>query len=688
MKWWGMARFWTIGSYVAALLIFGISARVSVQGAATTLASFAILSLGGVVFLRHLVPTIESRLCILAFGPLVGLVFGRFTLLLTGLAFGPSAISAAAAHGLVAGAAILLAAMKPRSLPAWGLEDRRELDWILGVSAAVLVAMAISYWRVGAETEKGYAFAPYFSLDFFNHIGVTAEVAREVPPQSPYFAGEHLHYYWFFHLWPAAIMNLAGVSAREGFVLSLPGTALVFVGALAALISSYEPKLRPRYLAVGLGVLAFSYIGLLFVAKQVASHWFASVSRYANVDYSFLSHSWFRDFLYEPHAATAVSLLAFVIYLNNRPATRVSSVVAGLILGSVAVTDVVVGMSSLAWFGAKSIWPFLRDSRERGLILLSGLACLAVVAGGFALDVFPRGSGVMQLSLHPAAKYGPIYLLLDLGPLFLFGAVGLYLCLRRGLDASLRSIALLLTVALGLAFLLNVEIEPNHMIRKSIKVVELALVVFAALACSRYVDLPHRHWLRIGGGIAILAGFVTLCTDLIQYVDLDLERRPGTLYMSSDKKAVLDWLRTHTQKDAIVQLLDEVRPGQELLSTGYVVNAEFDNSIPGLAERRTLHGNLKWNRVTHVGDKPLEERRAILERVFLAADGTTLKKCLDSLPRCYLVLDCSAPGPVKAVQELVVSGYLEEVFQAGKFRVLLETDHRENTRKSNESRGN
>ena len=455
------------------------------------LVSFAILSIAGVVFLRQLVPTIESRLCIVTFGPVLGLVFGRFCLVLTGLTFGPSFVSAAVAHGLLACMSLLLTAFRPRRLPSWSPEDRRELDWILSMSSAVLLAMAFSYWGVGRLTAKGYAYVPHFGWDFFNHVACSAELSRQIPPQNPYFAGQPLHYYWSYHLWPAAIINLAGVTAREALELTLPPTALLFVGALTGLVYSYEPKLRPRYLAIGLGLFAYSYLGALYVARNLASHLFRSLSNYVNIDYSFMSHSWFRDFLYEPHAATALSLLAFLIYLTNRVAGGPGvSVLSGLVLGTIAITDILVGMIAFAWFGTWSLWPFLKRSESRSHIVLAALVSLAVILSAFGLHVFPARSGALRLGLHPAAKYGPIYLLIELGPLSIFGAVGLYGCRRRGLDASMRSMLLLLVLALLLAFTLIIDIEPNHVIRKSIKVVELALVVFATVACSLYLDLP------------------------------------------------------------------------------------------------------------------------------------------------------------------------------------------------------
>jgi hypothetical protein len=222
-----------------------------------------------------------------------------------------------------------------------------------------------------------------------------------------------------------------------------------------------------------------------------------------------------------------------------------------------------------------------------------------------------------------------------------------------------------------IAFTLVIKIEPNHVIRKSIKVVELAAVVFAAFGSARYLELPSRSWLRIVGVGAVIAGFVTFCTDVFQYVDIENERKPEAAYISPPKMETLDWIRTHTPEFAIVQRVDEVRPGQMILPTGYVKNGEFDISVPALAERRTLYGNLKFQSLTHVADAPMDARRVILERVFTASDSAALRANLDQLPRSYLLLDRSTPGPAESVKQLEASGYLKEVFRAGDWSVLL-----------------
>ena len=235
-----MVRFGVIASYCTALVLFGIAGRVSVQGAATMLASFAILSFAGVVLLRQLIPTIESRLCILTFGPLSG----WFSVVSAFASRGWRLVRRSRRRRWRTDYSLARRSFSRRFVrehyPSGVCKIRREVDWVFGMSAAVLAAMAICYWGVGGLTAKGYAFVPYFAWDFFNHISVCAEVSRQMPPQNSYFAGQPLHYYWFFHAWPAALINLAGVSAREAFVLSLPGTVLLFVGAFTGLIWSYE----------------------------------------------------------------------------------------------------------------------------------------------------------------------------------------------------------------------------------------------------------------------------------------------------------------------------------------------------------------------------------------------------------------------------------------------------------------
>jgi hypothetical protein len=665
-----MKRTGIVALYLVALVLFGGAARLPLGGAVATLVSLTAMGFSGIALLRCLAPNLNSVVCLLVFGTTLGLACGRLLLVLLNVCLGPSLVTAALSLGALPAIALVLLISSPRALPRWSAEEVDELTWIFGLNAAVLVTMALAFWGVGRLTSRGYAFAPYFFLDFFSHAACSTALARQFPPENPYFAGQTFHYYWFYHLWPAAIINLSGITARSAVTLTLPANAFLFVGSLVCLGRVYIPRLVSRHLAIGLGLFAFSYIGIFFIIRNASSWLMEAISKYVNTSYSYLSHSWYRDFLYEPHAVTALTVLVFLVYLESTSTTRSgwrTSLLSGLLVGVVAVTDLFVGMIAVTWFAAMNGRPFLQEKQTRFPIAVASLVAIAVISGAFALQLFPAHTGQLRLGIHPMTKFGPIYLLVELGPLLVFGVVGLFLCLRRRQSTVFHPILLLLAIALVVAFTLIVPVEINQVIRKSIKVVQLPLVVLAGVACDAYLRLPERHWLRPAGVTVIFAGFLTLCTDVFQYTGVQSDRSRGTEYIDTDRMLVLEWIRDYTPTDAIVQLLDEVRPGRK-------VAANFDISIPAIAERRTLFGNYKYLYLTHVEEYLIDHRKAILERAFAATGAGDLKDSLDRLPSCYLLVDGNAPGPLDAVRELRDSCYLEEVFRAGTMSVLWKRD--------------
>jgi hypothetical protein len=176
--------------------------------------------------------------------------------------------------------------------------------------------------------------------------------------------------------------------------------------------------------------------------------------------------------------------------------------------------------------------------------------------------------------------------------------------------------------------------------------------------------------MRRTGAALIFGGCFTLCTDLYQYVDLETVREPGTVYIGEGKMRALEWIRNHTPTDAIVQLLDQVRPGRK-------AKEDYDISIPAIAERNTLIGNYEYLRVMHVDEHVSEKRMAILDEVFTATDSSVLKDDLSRLPSHYILVDESSPGPLDAIRQLQDSGYLEVVFRSEEMRVLKKRYNRE-----------
>jgi hypothetical protein len=290
----------------------------------------------------------------------------------------------------------------------------------------------------------------------------------------------------------------------------------------------------------------------------------------------------------------------------------------------------------------------------------------AVVGGAIAVGALPTGSGAahaIALRLHPIARFGPLYLLVELGPLFFFGMAGLI-----ALSASRRlgtrgTMLVLLGLTVLFAFFVAQPLEPNHSLRKAIKLLQLVLVVLAADAFAVYIRQPRGRWLTTGLVVALVAGVVTLGTDIFQYVDVMGRKPQPTTYVSVDTMKVLDWIRTSTPRDAVFQVLSEVRPDQRFRET-------FGSLISTFGERRTLVGDAKTPQLLSVPGPSIASRRQQLERLFTARDAETALSVLRQVPLNYLYVDEALPGPVGIIRQLVASGALTETYRVDGIYVL------------------
>lgn len=647
---------------------FGLAAHLSPLGAVEVLATFAAMAAGGVALLGRAVPWERSRLCVIVFGSILGLTLGRVGLVITGL------VPALRAQGLliVAVASLALAAVitRGRVWPHPGTdEDKHEAPWITGMIAVVLLLIAPPFWGLGRLTERGYAFVANFNIDFIQHAEITAELTRGIPPQNPLFAGERLHYYWFYHLWPAAVAGLTGVTAREAVELTIPITAALFVAALALALRFEVPARRARFFGIGLGLFAYSYIGLLFVLTLLLPAVAPMIPTHHRLGYTLLSHSWYRDFLYEPHAVTALTLLLLAFYLDRVSAKSrapLPRLLMGFALGVMLMTDSVIALMGLGWWGALYLWRFVRARESRGLLVVPLVALVAVVGGIVALGVFPSvssGARPLGLGVHPVAKFGPVYLLVELGPLFLFGLAGLIALLASRRLNGRGDLLVLLGLSVLCAFFVAVPIQPDHVLRKAVKLLQIPLVVLAADAYGAYISRPVSRWLAAGFAIALVAGSVTLGTDMFQYVDLMGKKVQPTIYVSQDEMQVLNWIRTHTPRDAVFQELSEVRPGQRY-------GDNIGSLVAMFGERRTLVGDSTTPQMFQVPGSKLAGRRQQLERLFTAQDPGTALRVLEQVRPDYLYVEERLPGPVGIIRRLAAAGMLQETYRVGGISVL------------------
>ena len=124
-----------------------------------------------------------------------------------------SAVWALLTRGYLGAVRVLLARAPAISLRPWTRRDTLALCLVF-----VLVALLCGqpFRKVGlADPDGTRAYRAYFTMDFFWHTALVAEVSKFTnPPRNPFWASEPLHYYWTYFLVPSAVIG--NVPARLG----------------------------------------------------------------------------------------------------------------------------------------------------------------------------------------------------------------------------------------------------------------------------------------------------------------------------------------------------------------------------------------------------------------------------------------------------------------------------------------
>ena len=127
----------------------------------------------------------------------------------------------------------------------------------------IIAAVALPFLHVGYPTSQGYAYRAYFNADFRN-MAVAASLSHTgIPPNHPYFSGQPMGYYWFFHLIPAYWMKLFPSFPLESIMLQFHlAFALMFVAALFGTIRHFTVSRRVHFAMLPLFLFGGSYEGL------------------------------------------------------------------------------------------------------------------------------------------------------------------------------------------------------------------------------------------------------------------------------------------------------------------------------------------------------------------------------------------------------------------------------------------
>lgn len=528
--------------------------------------------------------------------------------------------------------------------PAWTRRDTRALLALLLLVPAVV---GWPYARVGAEYSGGQVYRAYFTADFVWAMAAVAEVARgAIPPVNPFRAGSPMHYYWLAHLFPAVEYNVlaATIALRHVLLVNAVLSGLAFLGFLYGLARQFTTKAWAAACGGAVAVLATSFEGL----EQLVTLWSwdrpLTLVRYINIEavtrwvYGGLPVDGLqRLLLYQPQHqlgyATALSALLVAHRARRAADWHVALLCGALLAGSLLLST----FSALMLTVVVAVYLAVRVLCERawnrlGPMAVAGAVPLALaVAVSQALQYVEPGSAPVTLGLNRLAAHEAVATLgLGFGPFLVTLGTFAVFARREG-----RALAALVAVLVGVCafFYAFVDVRDHQDVYVAWRVGHVLFILMAGLAAfvlDHVAELSstRRKIAMSAACLVVLAALPTTAIDLFNTQDVEnFANGPGfpwTLHLTSDEVAALDWVRTQTADDAIVQV-DPVARG--VGTWAY---------IPAFAERRMAAGlpismiplagyERATARVTRVFDAPtaleaaIECRRNQIDYVFVGA---------------------------------------------------------------------
>lgn len=513
----------------------------------------------------------------------------------------------------------LLAATPAESTP-W---KRGELLTLFAVVLGVAIFMRGPFLGYGARHGESIGFSSLMITDVFHHIATAAEVAKGIPPENPYYAGEKLHYYWLPHVLPGSFHALTGKIYSLPHIVQM--TCFLYALSLLTLLASALRlalgEIRawaPPFIA---GVFAYSFIWVMPVLPSLCRilSSFIPALRCEELfveqgeTYSGLSHGMLRDFVIEPHGDFALCLILALFVLrrlrNNRERGFGGAFFEGLVLGLCFGSDSFLGIAACLWWGALTTFDIASSRFCPKRMVLNGLALLggflAIVPFYFAVEMFIRQAGTIAVVPYTRMiLLFPLVFVLEYGPLWIFAVLGGPALFRRENRAKHLDSLLLIAIVVPMMLLLRQGFVHNLVFRKLLRILKLPILVSMGLYTDRVLKDPARRRRSVLAlTVLIMLALPSIVTDFRGLSESDGGGR-SVLADLRDVRAYA-WLREHTPEDAVIQ----GRPD-------YGDKSNFSPAVV-FGERRSAAGDYIHTRNYQIGDGEAENRSVLLrEKVF------------------------------------------------------------------------
>jgi hypothetical protein len=454
-------------------------------------------------------------------------------------------------------------------------------DWLAVCLLLLLVPLVVAApFANVAETVAGggKAYRAYFTADFVWAMTVVAEVSKgDVPPKNPFLTDSALHYYWLAHFLSAAeyrLLHPLGLTIEEVTLANSIGYGLAFVAFLYGFVRVLGATTWPAAGAVVLVFLANSFEALdrIVVYRNRGSIW--NELKDINID---AVTRWFyvgmpvdglqRMLLYQPHHLTgyAIGLFALVLVARVRDASKpMVALAAGCLLGlSLLLSSfeaIILGAAVAVVYGVRLIQSRRWVAIPTAAVLGAAPVALAVLASSALAYVDADGGSLLRLGLNPVATVRwPYVTLLSFGPLLLLGICGAVTAIYMRRWEALPAMAL---AGIAVAFYFLTDVPDMQHVWVGWRAGHALFIAFTVLTAVFFTRLSETlgHVTKAAWAIVIalaLAAAPTVAVDIFNAQDITNSGMgasfPWTLGLSRFEVEALDWLKTRTPLDVVVQ---------------------------------------------------------------------------------------------------------------------------------------
>ncbi len=455
-----------------------------------------------------------------------------------------------------------------RPAPGYHLGEWKRNQWrVLTLTLAiVMVFITRPFITVGSLTPDGYAYPWLFGFDFTNRVSIAANGAVSLPPNYFHIYGETFYYYMLTYIHPIAfkLMMNSGVEMFSTLLMWCVNLAVCFTVLLVALLRLFVRRWKALLLAILTIFVGYSYYWTYLAVKTYAranpDQFPATVGDGFWMGYSNVSHLVYRYFLVEPQTVLALAILLPVLgyFLLTRGHLRQITAgcgigfALGIVFGVDALTTLWVGMG----IGVLAIADLIASRKNllRPLIgwVVAGLVATVMALGYYQIGMYSAAtSQSLVIAMHPTfAKIFPAFMLVEFGPLIIFGLIGGGLLWSKNRVGAGIWWLLLLMAAWAVCYLQSQYDDQLGLLKGSrflFIIFALGVGVFAQWFFTRSRSL----FVRIVVALVLLTAIPTWATDWSKTADTG--DRSETVYVYPEDYAACNWIKANLPPDAVVQ---------------------------------------------------------------------------------------------------------------------------------------